>query len=72
MQVVVSPSNAWVVIFILLMQVGVSVVTMQLVPSAAHNCFYHKMLVIVSVVAMYVTLSCNNFIFLSLTDTHVS
>ena len=52
MQVTVSASNMWVTIFIVFMQVGVSVATMQVVLSAVHNCFYCKMQVTVSVIAM--------------------
>ena len=63
MQAIVSASNIWVTIFIVFMQVGVSVATMQVVLSAVHNCFSCKMQVTV-------TLSINNFTFLSLTDTH--
>ena len=48
----VSASNMWVKIFIVFMQVGVSVAVMQLVLSAVHNCFYCKMLVTVAVIAM--------------------
>ena len=59
----------WVTIFIVFIQVGVSVAIMQVVLSAVHNCFYCKMQVTVSVMAMQVTLSSNNFIFLSLTPT---
>ena len=69
MQGAVSPSNMWVTIFIVFMQVGVSVALMLVVLSAVHNCFYYKMQVIVSVIAMLVTLSSNNFKFLSLTPT---
>ena len=51
----------WVTIFIVFMQVGmsvavmqvrVSVAVMQVVLSAMHNCFYCKMQVTVSVIAM--------------------
>ena len=67
-----TASNLWITIFIVFMQVGVSVAVMQLVLSAAHNCFYCKMQITVSVIAMMqVTLSNNNFIFLSPTDTHL-
>ena len=52
MQVTVSASNMWVTIFIVFMQVGVSVATMQVVLSAVHNCFYCKMQVNISVIAM--------------------
>ena len=48
----VSASNMWVTIFIVFMLVGVSVATMQVVLSAVHNCFYCKMQVTVSVIAM--------------------
>ena len=39
----------WVKIFIVFMQVGVSVAIMQVVPSAMHNYFYCKMQVSVYV-----------------------
>ena len=52
MQVAVSVSTMWVTIFIVLMQVGVSVAVMQVVLSAVHNFFYCKMQVTVSVIAM--------------------
>ena len=52
MQVTVSASNMWVKIFIVFIQVGVSVATMQVVLSAVHNCFYCKMQVTVSVIAI--------------------
>ena len=39
-------SNTWVIIFI--MQVGVSVTIIQVLPSAVHNCFCYKMQVAVS------------------------
>ena len=67
MQVAVSASNARVTIFIVFMQAGVSVATMQVVRSAVHNCFFCKMQLTVSAIAMLVTLSSNNFIFPSLT-----
>ena len=68
MQVTVSASN--LTIFIVFMQVGVSVAIMQIVRSVVHNCFYYKMQVTVSVIAMHVTLSSNIFILLSLSGTH--
>ena len=40
--------------------------------SVVHNCFYYKMPLTVSVIAMQVTLSSNSFTFLSLTGTHFS
>ena len=49
-----------------------SLAIMQVVLSAVSNCFYCKMQLTASVIAMKVTLSSNNFIFLSLTDTHFS
>ena len=52
MQVTVSTSNMWVTIFIVVMQVWVFVATMQVVLSAVHDCFYCKMQVTVSVIAM--------------------
>ena len=64
------------------MQVVVFVVIMEVVFSAvhyAHDYFYaggcyapYYLQVAVSVVAMYVTASISNFIFLSLTDIHFS
>ena len=60
-------SKMWVTILNIFMQVGVSVATLQVVLFAVHKCFYCKMQVIVSVIAMQVTLSSNNLIFLSLT-----
>ena len=42
----------WVTIFIVFIQVGVSVAIMQVVLSAVHNCFSCKMQVTVSVIAM--------------------
>ena len=48
----VSASTMWVTIFIVFMQVGVSVAIMQVVLSAVHNCFYCKMQVTVSVIAI--------------------
>ena len=68
----VSALNMWVTISIVFMQMRVSVAIMQMVFSAEHNCFYCKMQVTVSAIAMYVTLSSNNFTFLSLIDTHFS
>ena len=62
----------WVTIFVVSMQVGVSVAIVQVVLSAVDNCFYCKIQVSVSVISMWVTLSSNNFIFLSLTDTYFS
>ena len=53
--VTVSASNMYCIVFkyiIVFMQVGVSVAVMQVVPSAMHSCFYCKMLVTVSVIAM--------------------
>ena len=52
MQVTVSSSNKWVTIFIVSMQGGFSVAIMQVVLSAMHKCFYCKMQVTVSVLAM--------------------
>ena len=52
MQVALSASNMGVTIFIIFMQVGVSVATLQVVLSAVHNCFYCKIQVTVSVIAM--------------------
>ena len=52
MQVTVSSSNMWVTSFIVFMQMGVTVAIMQVVPIAVPNCFYCKMQVTVSVIAM--------------------
>ena len=73
MQVKVSTAKMWVTIFIEIMHVAVSVSIMQVVFSAVHNA--HDYFVLTSnddVVALYVTVSSSNFIFLSLTDTHFS
>ena len=73
MQVKVSAANGWVTIFIETVQVGVSVVIMQVyfLQWIMHMTIsIAVMQVTVSVVAMYVTVSSSNFIFLSLTDTH--
>ena len=51
-QVTISASNMWVTIFVVFMQVGVSAAIMQVVLSAVHDCFYCKMYVTVSVIAM--------------------
>ena len=51
MEVTVSASNMGVTIFIVLMWVGVSIGTMQVILSAVHNCFSCKMQVTVSVIA---------------------
>ena len=43
MQVTVSPSNMWVRVYVVIMQMKVSVAIMQVVFSAvhyAHDCFY--------------------------------
>ena len=72
MEVTVSGLNVGVTIFIVFMQVGVSVAIMQVLLSAMHNCFYCKMQVTVSIIAMQMTLSSNNFMCLSLTGTHFS
>ena len=50
--VAVSTLNVWVTLFVVFMQVGVSVAIVQVVPPAVHNCFYCKMEVTVSVIAM--------------------
>ena len=52
MQVTVSASNMWVKIFIVFMQVGVSVAIMQVVLTTVHNCFFCKIQVSVSVRSM--------------------
>ena len=70
LQVAVSALNMWVTIFIAFMQVGVPTAIMQVLLSAVHSCIYCKIQVSVSVISVYVTLSSNNFIFLSLTGTH--
>ena len=49
--------NMWVTIFVVFMQVGVSVAIMQVVLSAVLNCFCCEMQVTVSVKAMQATLS---------------
>ena len=72
MQVTVSASNMWVTIFIVFMQVGGLCCNYAGGTFAMHNCFYCKMQVTVSVIATQVALSSNNFVFLSLTDTHFS
>ena len=50
MEVTVSASNMWVTIFVVFMQVRVSVAIMHVVLSAVHNCVYCKMQVTVSVI----------------------
>ena len=43
MQVTVSAANMWLTVFVVIMQIGVSVAIMQVVFSAvhyAHDCFY--------------------------------
>ena len=76
MQVTVSAANIWVKIFSVIMQVGVCYKYAGVFSSVhyAHNCFYSIIImqVTVSVIAMSVTISSNNFIFLSLTDTLLS
>ena len=52
LQVTVSSSNMWVSIFIVFMQMGVTVAIMQVVLSVVYNCFYCKMQVTGSVIAM--------------------
>ena len=69
MQVRISAANMWVTIFIEIMHMGVSVAIIQIVFSTVHyghEYFYVIMQLTVSVVAMYVTVSSSNFIFLSL------
>ena len=47
MQVEVSVTNMWGKLFVVIMQVGVSVTVMQVVFSAvhyAHDCFYRRVL----------------------------
>ena len=63
MQLTVSASNLLVTIFIAFMQVEVSVEIMQVDLFAVHNCFYCKIQVTVSLIAMQVTISSNSFIF---------
>ena len=60
----------WVNIFIEIMKVGVSVAIIQVVISAVHYAPISTVImqVAASVVAMYVTASSSNFIFLSLTS----
>ena len=72
MQMKVFEVYMWKTIFIEIMQVGVSVAIMQVLFFAvhyAHDYFYCNY---AGVVAMYVTVSSSNFIFLPLTDTHFS
>ena len=77
MQIKISAANMWVTVFIEIMQVGVSVAIMQVV-SYFLQCIMHMpfsiviMQVAVSVVAMYVTASSSNFMFISLTGIHFS
>ena len=52
MQVTFLSLNMWVTIFIVFMQMGVTVAIMQVVLSAVHNCFYCKIQVTVSVIAL--------------------
>ena len=56
--------NRWVVIFIVIMQVVFSTL------HHAHDCFILIVQAAVSVIAIKVIVSRNNFIFLSLTNTH--
>ena len=56
MQEIDSSLNIWVAMFIVFMEMGVTVAIMQVVPSAVHNCFYCKTQVTVSVIAIKVTL----------------
>ena len=52
MQVTVSALNMRVAVFVIFLQVGVSVATMQVVLSAVRSCFSCKMQFTVSVIAM--------------------
>ena len=52
MQVTVSALNMRVAVFVIFLQVGVSVATMQVVLSAVRSCFSCKMQLTVSVIAM--------------------
>ena len=52
MGVTVSALNMWVTIFIVFTLVGVSVAIIQVILCAVQNCFYCKMQVTVSVIAM--------------------
>ena len=75
MQMKVSVGNMWVTIFIEIMHVGVPVAIMHVVFSAVHYRHDNSIEIIqvtVSVVAVFVTVSSSNFIFLSLTNTHIS
>ena len=51
MQVEVFASNIGATVFIVFIQVGVSVATMQVVLYVVHNCFSCKIQVIISVIA---------------------
>ena len=69
----ISAANTWVIIFIKIMQVGVSVAIMQVefsIVRYAHVYFYVIMQVPVSIVAIYVTASSSSFLFLSLADIY--
>ena len=69
----ISAANAWVRIFIEIMQMGVSVAIMQVefsIVRYADAYFYVIMQVPVSIVAMYVTASSSRFLFLSLADIY--
>ena len=62
----------WVTIFIVIMQMGVSVAIMHVVFSVvdyAHDCFYCNYAGDSFLIAMYVTVLSNNFIILSVTDS---
>ena len=75
MPVKVSAANTWMTISIEIMHVGVSVAILRVLFSTvhySHDYFYCNYPGAVSVVAMYVTISSRNVIFLSLTDTHFS
>ena len=67
MQVKVSVANMWVPIFVVIMQMGLSVTIMQVVFSAvhyAHNYFYYNYAASLSYIAMYVTVL-SDFLFLT-------
>ena len=73
MQVTDSAANMWVTICIIVMLMGVSVAIRQVVFSAVHYAHMTVLIVIMQVttsaMAMQVTVSSNNLILLSLTDT---
>ena len=71
MQVRISAENMRMTIFIVIMQMGISVAIMQVVFSAvhyAHDCFHCNYAGDSFFITMQVTVSSNNFTFLSLID----